>query len=166
MCSALKRKNCEEELERPAKSAKLDLATPLLSGSLPHFTQEPELRDVDMDVDVLVPSSLENSPSAASSSILPSYPNLQIYTPLNPLDSSTSLDTPSAQSPFFETTSINPPDQYTYSPEAQLLKPLVSPTSTCGCERIPKLQMSCAKPNGNRSLWSFCDGCGAIGIVA
>ncbi|KZO92614.1 hypothetical protein CALVIDRAFT_530082 [Calocera viscosa TUFC12733] len=167
MTSALKRKSSEQEHDRPTKSAKLDIdvSEPTLSGSL-QFAPESELMDVDMDIDAFTPGSVENSPSTTPSSVLPSYPNLQIYTPLNPLDSSTPLDTPSTDSPFFDSPSTTSPDQDMYSHSPQLLKPLISPTSTCTCERIPKLQMSCPKPNGNRSLWSFCDGCGAIGIVA
>ncbi|KIK67039.1 hypothetical protein GYMLUDRAFT_37071 [Collybiopsis luxurians FD-317 M1] len=35
-----------------------------------------------------------------------------------------------------------------------------------GCSTIPKLRIACAPGlNGNRTMWSFCEDCGAISMV-
>lgn len=35
-----------------------------------------------------------------------------------------------------------------------------------GCSQIPKLRVACASgPNGQRTMWSFCEQCGAISMV-
>ncbi|EJT97390.1 hypothetical protein DACRYDRAFT_25153 [Dacryopinax primogenitus] len=166
MVPSLKRKSTDDEVERPNKTAKVDLSASVLFSVLPQCLQMEETMDVDMDAEAMTPVSADSSPVTHHAPVLPSYPHLQIYTPLKSFESSPPIDIPLVQSPFFESVPVTPSDQVYPEKSVQLLRPLISPTSSCSCERIPKLQLSCKKPNGNRSLWSYCDSCGAVGIVA
>ncbi|KAJ7188492.1 hypothetical protein C8R46DRAFT_1054862 [Mycena filopes] len=99
-------------------------------------------------------SSASDSPSAS-----PPYPTFDLY----PL-------------PFFGTDGTVNPNSHNFahyaaqqppSPSVGLLQPSSSFTHHgSGCEQIPKLKVACASGlNGQRTMWSFCEQCGAISMV-
>jgi len=104
------------------------------------------------------PSNVSAS-SASSDSSSPSYPSFDIY-----------------PTPFFnsnnemvDSNSVQFPAQSPNSPNHNV--GLLQPANTLahhgtGCSQIPKLKVACAPGlQGQRTMWSFCEQCGAISMV-
>ncbi|PPQ98442.1 hypothetical protein CVT24_004121 [Panaeolus cyanescens] len=76
--------------------------------------------------------------------------------------------------PFFsnDSGSVNP-DSHNYSqysrqssPQVGLIQPSNFVHHGSGCTQIPKLRIACASGvNGQRTMWSHCEQCGAISMV-
>ncbi|KAJ6603119.1 hypothetical protein B0H10DRAFT_2229877 [Mycena sp. CBHHK59/15] len=119
-------------------------AEPILYGA--HHTRFPS--------NVSSASSASDSPLSAS----PAYATFDLY----PL-------------PFFGPDGTVDPNSHNYSRyAAQPPSPsvgLLQPSSAfahhgSGCSQIPKLKVACAPGlNGQRTMWSFCEQCGAISMV-
>ncbi|KAK0438696.1 uncharacterized protein EV420DRAFT_566045 [Desarmillaria tabescens] len=96
-------------------------------------------------------SSDTDSPSTES----PAYPNFEIY-PLPFFNSAEAVDQNS-----------HPYSDYSTQPNIGLLQPhsnFVHHGSHCS--QIPKLRVACASGvHGQRTMWSFCEQCGAISMV-
>nr|GAT57720.1 predicted protein [Mycena chlorophos] len=65
-----------------------------------------------------------------------------------------------------------PTDAHNLSAQSSSVVGLLQPSNTfahhgTSCDQIPKLRVACAAPGpgGIRSLWSFCEVCGAISMV-
>ncbi|TFK44552.1 hypothetical protein BDQ12DRAFT_673199 [Crucibulum laeve] len=134
----------------------------------PNFEQDNDV--AMMDAEPLFPeihhtrisSNASSSSSDASNSPItssPSYPTFDLY----PL-------------PFFNSDGSVDPNSHNYSHYSAQTPPtpsvgLLQPSSGfshhgSGCTQIPKLRIACAAgPNGQRTMWSFCEQCGAISMV-
>ncbi|KAJ7928600.1 hypothetical protein B0H13DRAFT_1860457 [Mycena leptocephala] len=100
-------------------------------------------------------SSASDSPSSAS----PAYPTFDLY-PLPFFGADGNVD-PNSHN-FAHYAAQQPP-----SPSVGLLQPSSAFTHHgSGCSQIPKLKVACASGlNGQRTMWSFCEQCGAISMV-
>ncbi|KAF7375976.1 hypothetical protein MSAN_00012200 [Mycena sanguinolenta] len=100
-------------------------------------------------------SSGSDSPSSSS----PAYPTFDLY-PLPFFGPDGNVD-PNSHS-FAHYAAQQPP-----SPPVGLLQPSGAFTHHgSGCSQIPKLKVACASGlNGQRTMWSFCEQCGAISMV-
>jgi len=111
---------------------------------------------------VRLPSDVSSNSSNASDSPVggsPAYPSFDLY----PL-------------PFFTTQGAVNPDSHNFAHyAAQSPKPqnvgLLQPSGLfshhgSNCSQIPKLRVACAAGlHGQRTMWSFCEQCGAISMV-
>ncbi|KAF8070312.1 hypothetical protein FPV67DRAFT_1561170 [Lyophyllum atratum] len=109
-----------------------------------------------------LPSNVSSTSSDGSSSSLtnsPAYPSFDLY----PL-------------PFFNSEGSVNPNSHNYAhyatqspttPPVGLLQPTGSfAHHGTGCSQVPKLRVACAPGlNGQRTMWSFCEQCGAISMV-
>ncbi|KXN90184.1 hypothetical protein AN958_04674 [Leucoagaricus sp. SymC.cos] len=108
-----------------------------------------------------LPSNASSASSNASNSPVfesPSYPGFDIY-----------------PSPFFSSDGRIDSNSHSYSHYANqsfdhnsgLLQPSIGfRHHGTGCSQIPKLRIACASGlNGQRTMWSFCEQCGAISMV-
>ncbi|KAJ7350276.1 hypothetical protein DFH08DRAFT_105701 [Mycena albidolilacea] len=97
--------------------------------------------------------------SSTSDSSSPAYPAFDLY-PLPFFGPDGNVD-PNSHS-FAHYMSQQPP-----SPSVGLLQPSNGFTHHgSGCSQIPKLKVACASGlNGQRTMWSFCEQCGAISMV-
>ncbi|KAJ6558547.1 hypothetical protein DFH09DRAFT_1163140 [Mycena vulgaris] len=100
-------------------------------------------------------SSTLDSPSSA----FPAYPTFDLY-PL-PFFGADGTVNPNSHN-FAHYAAQQPP-----SPSVGLLQPSGAFTHHgSGCSQIPKLKVACASGlNGQRTMWSFCEQCGAISMV-
>ncbi|KAJ7502798.1 hypothetical protein B0H11DRAFT_1986398 [Mycena galericulata] len=100
-------------------------------------------------------SSAAESPSSAS----PAYPTFNLY----PLPFFTADGTVDPNSHNFAHYAVQQPP----SPSVGLLQPSSAFNHHgSGCSQIPKLKVACASGlNGQRTMWSFCEQCGAISMV-
>ncbi|KAJ6497868.1 hypothetical protein C8R45DRAFT_1052626 [Mycena sanguinolenta] len=105
-----------------------------------------------------------NASSASSGSDSPSnsstaYPTFDLY-PLPFFGADGTVD-PNSHS-FAHYAAQQPP-----SPSVGLLQPSGAFNHHgSGCSQIPKLKVACASGlNGQRTMWSFCEQCGAISMV-
>ncbi|KAF8170228.1 hypothetical protein K438DRAFT_1854252 [Mycena galopus ATCC 62051] len=98
-------------------------------------------------------SSLDSPPSSSP------YPTFDLY-PLPFFGNDGTVD-PNSHS-FAHYAAQQPP-----SPSVGLLQPSAAFTHHgSGCSQIPKLKVACASGlNGQRTMWSFCEQCGAISMV-
>ncbi|KAJ7668414.1 hypothetical protein DFH06DRAFT_1181616 [Mycena polygramma] len=105
--------------------------------------------------------------------------------PSNVSSASSALDSPSSTSPyptfdlyplpFFGADGNVDPNSHNFahyaaqppSPPVGLLQPSGAfAHHGSGCSQIPKLKVACASGlNGQRTMWSFCENCGAISMV-
>lgn len=108
-----------------------------------------------------LPSNASSTSSDASNSPVqesPSYPGFNLY----PL-------------PFFNNDGSIQPNSHSFShyanQSAERHSGLLQPSTEfrhhgTGCSQIPKLRIACASGlNGQRTMWSFCEQCGAISMV-
>ncbi|KAK0437504.1 hypothetical protein ARMSODRAFT_880036 [Armillaria solidipes] len=93
-------------------------------------------------------SDTSDSPSTES----PAYPNFELY----PLPFAESVDQNS-----------HPCSGYSAQPNVGLLQPHSNfAHHGSHCSQIPKLRIACAPGvHGQRTMWSFCEQCGAISMV-
>ncbi|KAL4267037.1 GATA-type domain-containing protein [Pleurotus pulmonarius] len=132
---------------------------------VPFPNYEPDM-DVSMSDDAMcvdahhtrLSSTTSSYSSNASDSPLdnsPPYPTFDLYP-----------SSPSEQAPS--------PHQYPYTPAQSPSLPtvgLIQPSKSfvhhgSNCSQIPKLRVACAPGlNGQRTMWSFCEQCGAISMV-
>ncbi|CAA7259235.1 unnamed protein product [Cyclocybe aegerita] len=137
----------------------------------------------------LVPfPNMEPDMDVAMSDAEPLYPDI-IHSRLHSNASSLSnaSDSPTSDSsayptfdlypmPFFRHDGSVDPDSHNYSHYSRQSSPnsqvgLLQPTSAfahhgTNCTQIPKLRIACATTvNGQRSMWSHCEQCGAISMV-
>jgi len=107
------------------------------------------------------PSNVSSASSASESSpsSSPPYPTFDLY-PL-PFFSADGTVNPNSHN-FAHYAAQQPP-----SPSVGLLQPSSSFSHHgSGCSQIPKLKVACASGlNGQRTMWSFCEQCGAISMV-
>ena len=106
-------------------------------------------------------SNVSSASSNGSDSPLgssPAYPTFDIY-PMPFFNSSGSVNTNSHNYAHYAT---QPP-----SPPIGLLQPSSSfAHHGSSCSQVPKLRVACAPGlNGQRTMWSFCEQCGAISMV-
>jgi len=107
-----------------------------------------------MDTDVVMSDSTsdaEDSPLSSYSHLpsSPNYPNFHLY--------------PQTASTHFDDLSHRPssPDK-----AVGLMQPAGFAHNNGNCTRIPKLRVSCESgPGGKRTMWSFCEDCGAVNLV-
>ncbi|KAI6157848.1 hypothetical protein BKA82DRAFT_1006936 [Pisolithus tinctorius] len=74
-------------------------------------------------------------------------------------------------SPLYPRLTARQPVLDPYSPDSTKAVGLLQPASSfthhgLNCSQIPKLRVACsASPDGSRTMWSFCEQCGAISMV-
>ncbi|RDB25326.1 hypothetical protein Hypma_008053 [Hypsizygus marmoreus] len=104
-------------------------------------------------------SSTSSNGSESPSTNSPAYPSFDLY-PMPFFSSEGSVNT----------NSHNYAHYATHSPKTPPIG-LLQPTSAfvhhgTNCSQIPKLRIACAAGlNGQRTMWSFCEQCGAISMV-
>ncbi|KAF9451299.1 hypothetical protein P691DRAFT_808287 [Macrolepiota fuliginosa MF-IS2] len=108
-----------------------------------------------------LPSNASSASSNASNSPISeplSYPTFDTY-PLPFFSNDGSIDPNSHSYPHYATQSL---DRH-----PGLLQPSTGfRHHGTGCSQIPKLRVACASGlNGQRTMWSFCEQCGAISMV-
>ncbi|KAF9467281.1 hypothetical protein BDZ94DRAFT_1156143 [Collybia nuda] len=109
-----------------------------------------------------LPSNVSSTSSNESNSPLtgsPAYPTFDLY-PLPFFSPSGAVDTNSHNYPHYAAQASN-------IPSVGLLQPSKGFTHHgSSCSQIPKLRVACAPGlNGQRTMWSFCEQCGAISMV-
>jgi len=109
-----------------------------------------------------LPSNVSSTSSNGSSSPLTNssaYPTFDLY-PLPFFNSEGSVNPNSHNYAHYAT---QPPT----TPPVGLLQPSSSfAHHGTGCSQVPKLRVACAPGlNGERTMWSFCEQCGAISMV-
>ncbi|KZS98399.1 hypothetical protein SISNIDRAFT_481144 [Sistotremastrum niveocremeum HHB9708] len=97
-----------------------------------------------------------------------------------PSDASPTLTNTTPPSPYYPTLEIYPQTPFSYfTYSSQSSSPKTSPeckpvglmqpksfTHKGNCDQIPKLRVACeAGPGGQRTMWSFCEQCGAVEMV-
>ncbi|KAJ2913463.1 hypothetical protein MD484_g6950, partial [Candolleomyces efflorescens] len=113
-----------------------------------------------------LPSNASSASSSASDSPLtysPPYPSFELY-PFPPC---------TTESEMVDAQPLSlPPNPTAQFPSSPSTVGLIQPTSTTfvhhgsNCTQIPKLRIACASGiNGQRSMWSHCEQCGAISMV-
>ncbi|KAF8626836.1 hypothetical protein AX15_004667 [Amanita polypyramis BW_CC] len=120
-----------------------------MSDAEPYY---PELHHIRTD------SSVSSTSSASLSPVIetPVCPPLDLYPhPFFSDEGSVDLDS----------------DNFSYYSSQQAKIGLLQPSSSfkhhgTSCSQIPKLRVACAAgPGGQRTMWSFCEQCGAISMV-
>ncbi|TFK75340.1 hypothetical protein BDN72DRAFT_832201 [Pluteus cervinus] len=116
----------------------------------------------------------------AMSEAEPMYPEVHHLRLPSDVSSTSSNASPTASpfdirpSPFFDNTESVNLDSHNFTPSpiqttkaVGLLQPSNSFTHHgTGCSQIPKLRIACAPGlQGHRTMWSFCEQCGAISMV-
>ncbi|KAH0589289.1 hypothetical protein H2248_005051 [Termitomyces sp. 'cryptogamus'] len=104
-------------------------------------------------------SSTSSDESNSPLSNFPAYPTFDLY-PLPFFNSEGSVDPNSHSYAHYATKSAS-------TPPVGLLQPSSSfAHHGTGCSQVPKLRVACAPGlNGQRTMWSFCEQCGAISMV-
>ncbi|KAF7362072.1 hypothetical protein MVEN_00552800 [Mycena venus] len=102
-----------------------------------------------------------NASSASDDSGSPAYPTFDLY-PLPFFGADGNVDPNSHNFAHYAAQQQQPP-----SPSVGLLQPSGAFSHHgSGCSQIPKLKVACASGlNGQRTMWSFCEQCGAISMV-
>ncbi|KAF8891727.1 hypothetical protein BD779DRAFT_143700 [Infundibulicybe gibba] len=157
---AIKRKfQVESDDVTPTKSKQLKLI-PFPNFSVDEDIAMSEAEPLHLEAHhIRLPSDVSSTSSNSSDSPTyesPAYPSFNIY----PL-------------PFFGDDGLVDPNSHNFAHYAAQTPPvgLIQPSSSFAhhgshCSQIPKLRVACASGiNGQRTMWSFCEQCGAISMV-
>ncbi|KAH7888640.1 hypothetical protein F5I97DRAFT_1854271 [Phlebopus sp. FC_14] len=115
--------------------------------------------------------AMSDSSSSDSEHFLENHHTRLISTASSCSSSSGYLDAVDYNSPLYPRYSANQPSLDPYPSDSPKVVGLLQPASSfthhgTNCSQVPKLRVACSSgPGGLRTMWSFCEQCGAISMV-